>query len=138
MFSGDEILEIFSGLGLTHVVWIPDTTLGQWDEALNIFNKIERINPDYPTIHSVTGRAYLQKGDAVRALEEFEKEPSERIRLHRTAIAHFSLGNEEDSLALMDKYIEKYGDIYFYQLAMMHAWRGENDAAFEMLEKAYQ
>ncbi len=34
MFSGDEILEIFSGLGLTHVVWIPDTTLGQWDEAL--------------------------------------------------------------------------------------------------------
>ncbi len=34
VFTGDEIVETFTGLGLTHVVWIPDTTLGQWDAAL--------------------------------------------------------------------------------------------------------
>jgi tetratricopeptide (TPR) repeat protein len=111
---------------------------GRWDEALNIFNKIEGINPGYPGIHNATGRAYLLKGDAVRALERFEQDPREVNRLFNSAIAHFSLGNEEKSRAIMDEYIEKYGDIYFYPLAMMHAWRGENDAAFEMLEKAYQ
>ena len=34
MFTGDEIVETFTGLGLPHVVWIPDTTMGQWDAAL--------------------------------------------------------------------------------------------------------
>ena len=34
MFSGNEILGLFARLGITHVVWIPDTTLGEWDEAL--------------------------------------------------------------------------------------------------------
>ena len=34
MFTGDEIVDVFTGMGLTHVVWIPDTTLGQWDAAL--------------------------------------------------------------------------------------------------------
>ena len=110
----------------------------QWDEALEIFGKIEGINPDYPGIHGLIGRAYLLKGDAVRALERFERDPREIPRLFNSAMAHFSLGNEDKSWAIMDEYIEKYGDIYFYPLALMHAWRGENDAAFEMLEKAYQ
>ena len=34
MFTGDEIADTFTNLGLTHVIWIPDTTLGQWDAAL--------------------------------------------------------------------------------------------------------
>ena len=34
MFTGEEIIETLSALGLTHVVWIPDTTLGKWDAAL--------------------------------------------------------------------------------------------------------
>ena len=34
VFTADEIVETLTGLGLTHVVWIPDTTLGQWDAAL--------------------------------------------------------------------------------------------------------
>ena len=34
VFTGDEIVKVFTGMGLTHVVWIPDTTMGQWDTAL--------------------------------------------------------------------------------------------------------
>ena len=34
VFTGDEIVDVFTDMGLTHVVWIPDTTLGQWDAAL--------------------------------------------------------------------------------------------------------
>jgi sulfopyruvate decarboxylase TPP-binding subunit len=34
MFSGDQITELLTDLGVTHVVTIPDSTLGQWDRAL--------------------------------------------------------------------------------------------------------
>ena len=34
LFSGDEIASILPQLGITHVVWIPDTSLGTWESAL--------------------------------------------------------------------------------------------------------
>ena len=111
---------------------------GELDEALDIFNKIKDLNPDYPIININIGQVYLLRGDPARALDEFEKEPNELVRLFNKAIAYFSLGNEDDSLTLLDEYIEKYGDDAPYPVAMIHAWRGENDAAFEWLEKAYQ
>ena len=33
MFAPEEFVSTLTELGITHVVWIPDTTLGQWDEA---------------------------------------------------------------------------------------------------------
>ncbi len=34
MFSGDEITALFASLGVTHVVTLPDSTLGQWQRAI--------------------------------------------------------------------------------------------------------
>jgi len=34
MFSGGEIVEQLQRLGITHVVWVPDSTLGPWEQAL--------------------------------------------------------------------------------------------------------
>ncbi len=35
MFTGAEIVAEFERLGITHVVWLPDSTLGQWEDALS-------------------------------------------------------------------------------------------------------
>jgi sulfopyruvate decarboxylase TPP-binding subunit len=35
MFDGDQIAALFEGMGVTHVVTLPDSTIGQWDEALS-------------------------------------------------------------------------------------------------------
>jgi sulfopyruvate decarboxylase TPP-binding subunit len=35
MFSGTQFAAELSGMGITHVVWLPDSTLGQWEEALS-------------------------------------------------------------------------------------------------------
>lgn len=35
MFSGDEMLQEFRAVGITHVVWLPDSTLGPWEETLS-------------------------------------------------------------------------------------------------------
>jgi sulfopyruvate decarboxylase subunit alpha len=34
MFSGADIVAELSSVGVTHVVWLPDSTLGQWEQAL--------------------------------------------------------------------------------------------------------
>lgn len=34
MFSGDEIAAVLTAVGITHVVALPDSTLGQWYDAL--------------------------------------------------------------------------------------------------------
>lgn len=35
MFSGSQIVAALKGAGITHVVWLPDSTLGQWEDALS-------------------------------------------------------------------------------------------------------
>ena len=34
MFSGSEISAVFADLQLTHVVWLPDSVMGRWEEDL--------------------------------------------------------------------------------------------------------
>lgn len=34
MFTGDQISELFEHLGITHVVTVPDSTVGQWQDAI--------------------------------------------------------------------------------------------------------
>ena len=34
VFTGAEIEQTFADLGITHVVWLPDTALGPWEQAL--------------------------------------------------------------------------------------------------------
>jgi sulfopyruvate decarboxylase TPP-binding subunit len=34
MFSGSEFTEALETLGVTHVVWLPDSALGEWESAL--------------------------------------------------------------------------------------------------------
>lgn len=35
MFSGEQIVAELRNMGVTHVVWLPDSTLGQWERALS-------------------------------------------------------------------------------------------------------
>ncbi len=43
MYTPEEIVAAFTELGITHVVWIPDTTTGQWDDALQVAPNITLI-----------------------------------------------------------------------------------------------
>ena len=43
MYTPEEIVRAFTELGITHVVWIHDTTTGQWDDALQVAPNIKLI-----------------------------------------------------------------------------------------------
>jgi phosphonopyruvate decarboxylase len=43
MFEGREMAKALTECGVTHVIWIPDSVLGQWDEALSSGSGFELI-----------------------------------------------------------------------------------------------
>jgi len=43
MFSGEQMAAELTSLGFTHVVWLPDSTLGQWEKALSSAPRLKLI-----------------------------------------------------------------------------------------------
>ena len=43
MFDGHEVVKLFEDLGVTHVVWLPDSELGQWEAALSTSTKLKLV-----------------------------------------------------------------------------------------------
>jgi sulfopyruvate decarboxylase subunit alpha len=45
MFTGPEIVDTLTTLGITHVVWLPDSALGPWEAALetSVSQKLVRV-----------------------------------------------------------------------------------------------
>jgi sulfopyruvate decarboxylase subunit alpha len=43
MFSGEEIVELLCELRFSHVVTVPDSTLGLWEEAIEVSGAIDLI-----------------------------------------------------------------------------------------------
>ncbi len=43
MFSGPEIVATLEDLGVTHVVWVPDSTTGAWEAALGSSQRLKLV-----------------------------------------------------------------------------------------------
>jgi hypothetical protein len=54
------------------------------------------------------------------------------------AMVEHASGHEKQSQAALKELITKNAGDMAYQVADVYAWRGENDKAFEWLERAYQ
>jgi len=110
----------------------------RFDDALESFNRVIAINPDYPGIHINLGVTYLHKGDPETALMEIEKTPSWPIYAFYKARILSTLGNEVEAKAIINQLLETSAHLHPTAMAAVYAWRGENDLAFEWLEKAFQ
>jgi hypothetical protein len=53
-------------------------------------------------------------------------------------MAQHSLGNDELSNIALERLTREYGHFGAFQVATVHAWRGEADQAFEWLDTAYE
>jgi sulfopyruvate decarboxylase TPP-binding subunit len=43
MFTGTEVVATLEGLGITHVIWVPDSTTGPWEAALAAASKLQLV-----------------------------------------------------------------------------------------------
>jgi len=139
----DKSIELFEqnvrlnplSLGGIRALAIRYVCAGRDDEALEMFNRILVIHPEFPWIHHISAEAYLLKGDAETALIESNKESPNRNSAFLKARIFSTLGREVEAQALIRQLLEGPADLAPLPMARTYAWRGENDLAFEWLEK---
>ena len=83
------------------------------------------------------GRGLLLQGENEAALREMQQEKEEIWRLTGLPLVFNALGRGSESDAAFAALKSKYGGEMAYQIAEVHAFRGEADLAFEWLERAY-
>jgi TolB-like protein/tetratricopeptide (TPR) repeat protein len=107
---------------------------GEPELSRGAFRRTLEIAPDHQDALAWIGVAALLEGKPASALESFRRCPKWR-RLTGTAIAEHSLGHSHESQEALADLIEM--PFVSYQVAEVHAWRGERDKALDWLERAY-
>jgi TolB-like protein/Tfp pilus assembly protein PilF len=103
-------------------------------EAEAAFRKAMELDPGGATRHARIGMALLLQGKIDAALQEMEQETDEIWRLAGLPLAFHALGRRGESDAALATFKSKHAGETAYQIAEVHAFRGEADLAFEWLE----
>ena len=121
----------YNNLGLALLAVDRDT------QAEATFRKARELDPDGASRHQAIGRALLLQGKAEAALREMQQETDELWRLSGLPLVYHALDRRSESDAALAALKSKYAGEMAYQIAEVHAFRGEADLAFEWLERAY-
>jgi len=106
-------------------------------EAESAYRKALELDPGGAFWHLTIGRILLLQGKPEAALREMQQEKEEIWRLSGLPLAYHALGRRSESDAALADFKSKYGGEMAYQIAEVHAFRGDADLAFEWLERAY-
>jgi adenylate cyclase len=118
-------------LGLNHL------GAGHWSEAEAAFKRALEITPNRALIHFQLARALLFNGEKQAALQQIDLEPDEARQWSGRAAISYALGRKVDSDAELKRLTELPSATSAYLIACVHAYRGESDAAFSWLERAF-
>ena len=111
---------------------------GRLDDAVASLLLALDLAPNAGITHYILSCARLLQGRADEALDEAEREAIPFLRLLCVALAQFTRGDVAASDAALRRLIDEGGNAVSFQIAAAHAWRGEVDAAFDWLERAYR
>jgi TolB-like protein/Flp pilus assembly protein TadD len=110
---------------------------GRLDEAEAALRKALDLDPEFPVAHMFLGRVHLARSNPAAALQEMEREKVPRWRCYGLALAYHALGRKTDANAALGEFLEDDKENFGFQIAEIHAFRGEVDEAFVWLEEAY-
>ena len=110
---------------------------GRLDEASATLAKLVELNPHSDGAPYLEGLVALSRGRPRDALAAFEREPAVLWRLQGEALAYHALGQSAASDAALAEMTRQFAGDSAFQIAEVHAFRGDNDAAMEWLERAY-
>jgi serine/threonine protein kinase/Flp pilus assembly protein TadD len=111
---------------------------GRLEESAAAYRKLIQLNPSYGSSGLNFGLALLLLGRYPEALAAMQNEPDEGYRLGALPIAYWAMGRRAESEETLRQLKQKYAAVDAYNIAAVHAWRGEADAAFEWLDRAYR
>lgn len=112
-------------------------TEGPTPAARSALERSVELNPESGFTWVYLGTLELLDGKLDAARAAFVRS-DETWALYGEALVEHAAGNADKAQAALDEYARRYGDGAAYQLAEIHAFRGEKDRAFEYLERAYR
>ena len=105
--------------------------------AQDAFRKALELAPKRVGTHAHLALIALAQGRREEALAEATRDPEEGFRLWALAIVRLALGDGRESEAALRRLVDEHADGWAVQVAEVRAARGEVDAAFEWLDRAY-
>ena len=106
-------------------------------EAVAAQRKSVELAPQAAATHSWLAIDLLDLGLREDALVEALREPEAWGRLFALALVQHASGRRPEADEALHELADNHGDEAAYQVAQVHAARGETDFAFEWLERAY-
>lgn len=109
--------------------------LGRLEEAEADINKAIQLSPGSGSHYSNRALLRLLQGRPLEAITDTEKTDHESLRLAILAMANNDLGIQEASDEAVGALLAGHADASSYNIAMVFAWRGESDKAFDWLDR---
>jgi TolB-like protein/Flp pilus assembly protein TadD len=110
---------------------------GRFAEAEVEGRRVLEIRPSFASGHFALGLYLLAQGKSQAALSEIQQEEIEGFRSAALAMAFHALRRKADSDAALRRAERDSAQDVAYEIACAHAFRGEVDAAFQWLDRAY-
>jgi eukaryotic-like serine/threonine-protein kinase len=120
-----------------HSLGFAEYVANRFAEAETAYREALELAPQRVGTHAFLSLALLAQHRGMEALAEAVREPVEAFHLWALAIVHHGLGHGKEADEAMHGLIEGYAGDSAYQIAEALQSRGEADAAFEWLERAY-
>jgi TolB-like protein/Tfp pilus assembly protein PilF len=111
---------------------------GQFDDGQRALKRGLGLSPESIMIVLYLAMAELATGQTVKALKTNARQQFEPWRRCILAAGEYLLGHIQESQRVMDEVIDEYGQKAPFVIAIAFVWRGQIDAAFEWLARAYE
>ncbi len=111
--------------------------LKRYQEASACLDSALLADPLDEHAHYYRGLIALLQAKSGDALLSFERS-AHALRMTGLPMAYFSVGDQKSSDQYLRVLQDRYGHILPYQVATVHAWRGEPDLAFQWLQRAVE
>jgi TolB-like protein/Tfp pilus assembly protein PilF len=112
-------------------------TMGRYPDAERAFRRSLEIAPTQFDAHAFTGIALLFQDRPREALAEALLEPDESMKLTVLAMCYHALHRDKESDASLEQLTTRYAGTAAFYIAGVYAYRGQADAAFQWLDRAY-
>jgi serine/threonine protein kinase/tetratricopeptide (TPR) repeat protein len=106
------------------------------DEAERAYRKALELSPQRIATRSMLAQVLADLGRDAEAMEEAEREPAGWARLTALAHAHARAGRKAESEDALRRLVSGHAETSGYQIACVHAVRGEIREALDWLERA--
>ena len=106
-------------------------------EAEEAYRRSLELTPLRAATRASLAFALAAQGRLDEAMAETMREPVDWARLRALAILHYKMGHRSESDEALRELIEKHANESACQVAEVYGARGEADAAFQWLDRAY-